>query len=168
MNFVFVHCLCFYHGKSRETISQQKGTLCSTMKIFLCRYYTFIAIFHFKNVFNWYRGIQGNTGEYKGIQENTGEYKGIEGNTGEYRRIQGNTGEYQGIQENTRENKRIQRNTRDKRIQTREYNRIQGNRGNTKEYRGIRENTLENTILTLNTWKKGQITLNTKPHADPL
>ena len=45
---MFVHRLCFYHGKSWETISQQKGTLCSTMKIFLCRYYTF-AIFHFKN-----------------------------------------------------------------------------------------------------------------------
>ena len=45
-NFVFVHCLCFYHGKSRETISQQKSTLCSTMKLFLCLYYTFaFAIF---------------------------------------------------------------------------------------------------------------------------
>ena len=45
-NFVFVHCLCFYHGKSWETISQQKGTLCSTMKIFLCLYYIFaFAIF---------------------------------------------------------------------------------------------------------------------------
>ena len=41
---MFVHCLCFYHGRH---ISQQKGTLCSTMKIFLCRYYTF-AIFHLK------------------------------------------------------------------------------------------------------------------------
>ena len=46
-NFVFVHCLCFYHGKSWETISQQKGTLCSTMNIFLCHWYT-LAIHHFK------------------------------------------------------------------------------------------------------------------------
>ena len=94
MNFVFVHCLCFYHGKSRETISQQKGTLCSTMKIFICRYYTFIAIFHFKNLFNRYRGIQGNTGEYRRIQENSREYT----------RIQENAGEYRGIRENALEN----------------------------------------------------------------
>ena len=50
-NFVFVHCLCFYLEKSWESVSQQKGTLCSIMKIFLCRYYIF-AIFHFKIFFN--------------------------------------------------------------------------------------------------------------------
>ena len=35
-NLVVVHCLCFSHGKLWETISQQRGTLCLTMKIFLC------------------------------------------------------------------------------------------------------------------------------------
>ena len=49
---MFVHCLCVYHGKSKtwETTSQQKGTLCLTIKIFLCRCYAF-AIFNFKVFF---------------------------------------------------------------------------------------------------------------------
>ena len=160
MNFVFVHCLCFYHGKSRETISQQKGTLCSTMKIFLFRYYTFIS----KNCLidtGECRGIQENTGDYGRIQGNAGEYRRTPGTTGEYRRIQENTREYRGIQENTREYRRTQENTR-------EYRRIEGNR---REYKRIQGNTREcirKCNFNTKHLKKGQITLNTKPHPDPL
>ena len=49
-HFLLQFCVCWlFMFLSWETISQPKGTLCSTMKIFLCRYYTF-AIFHSKNL----------------------------------------------------------------------------------------------------------------------